>query len=171
MPNYCTFEMRVRGVKENIEIFKRYMDAYYEWSDKILTCEEDHCFFRVFDTYLSFDNEPTDASENVVATISGSCAWSVKVCFFSGTDTYYDTYLKEDKDPSTFKGISIEKASELLNLEIECYSKEAGMGFMEHYYIDQGKLITEEVYGDYREVETEGGEWIEKGGVEMNFSI
>ena len=65
----------------------------------------------------------------------------------------------------------MDEASKLLNLEIEGYSKESGVGLMEYYHIDHGMILSDECYNDYREEETEEGDWIEVGGVDMVFGF
>ena len=72
MPNYCYYEMHVRGNRENIEEFRNVMTNY----------ELPRHFWRVF----SADADYSDPDENglIVATITGDCAWSVHSCMCIG---------------------------------------------------------------------------------------
>ncbi len=122
MPNYCYYEMHVKGKKENIEEFRQVMIDY----------ERPQHFWRVFNADIDY-GEP-DKDGLTVALISGDCAWSVYSCMCTGKCTYAD-----DVDES--RRTSLQSESARLQLEIEVFSDEPGMAFQEHYYYNHGEEI------------------------------
>jgi hypothetical protein len=72
------------------------------------------------------------------------CAWSVYCCMFDGPLTYYEDFQTEH--PNNHFGTHILQESKRLNLEIEIWSREGGVGFQEHYKICSGILIKDEEY-------------------------
>lgn len=167
MPNYCNYQMKLRGTKENIQTFIAYLKADYSCANGKWECSEDRHFFRVFEADHNPSEDTVDASGEIVSTVSGYCAWSIFSCLFEGNHTYYSRYEKEEG----FKGIHILEASKELSLDIEIYSEEAGVGFMEHYLIEKGELLVDECFDDYCEIEDEDGDWVRSGGVEWEFSF
>lgn len=81
--------------------------------------------------------------------ICGDCAWSVHSCMRRGLGTY----AKDDDEHST----SLAEQSELLNLEIEVFSSEPGVGFQEHYLYKNGEETIDDVE-DYTETYFENEE-------------
>lgn len=183
MPNYCDYEMRVQGKKENVEEFVKVIKTDYQYDNEgNCKCEAGRHLWRVFEA----DSDIVDIEDGLaVASIWGYCAWSVFSCMFDGDGTY-----QHDRPDGCGTTLPIE--SENLGLEIEVYSKEPGMCFMEHYYIDNGEITTDECidYTEYyiseyetkEEAEEELGiiisdyEWehedyIGRGGIEWEFSI
>lgn len=183
MPNYCDYEMMVKGKKENVEEFVMVIKTDYEY-DKAgnCKCEAGRHLWRVFEA----NSDIVDIEDGlVVASVWGYCAWSVFSCMFDGDGTY-------QHDRPNGCGTTLEIESKNLGLEIEVYSKEPGMCFMEHYYIDNGEITTDECveYAEYcisdyetkKEAEEELGiiisdyEWehedyVGRGGMEWEFSI
>ena len=125
MPNYCYYEMRVRGKRENIEEFVKVMTDY----------ERPKHFWRVFSAYTDYD-EP-DENGLTTAMISGDCAWSVHCCMCIGPCTYAGDADEEYRT-------SLQDESKRLQLEIEVYSDEPGMAFQEHYHYDKGEELEAE---------------------------
>ncbi len=122
MPNYCYYEMRVKGKRENIEEFVKVMTDY----------ERPQHFWRVFSAEAEYD-EP-DENGLTTALISGDCAWSVYSCMCIGACTY----AGEIEDPYR---TSLQMESGRLQLEIEVYSDEPGMCFQEHFHYDKGNEL------------------------------
>lgn len=123
MPNWCNYEMRVRGKKEKIEELQKIM------TDNKLPRH----FHRVsIDDVIDFNQK--DGS--FITHIIGQCAWSVYSCMFEGDCTYQN----DDPKAST----SLQKESERLELEIEVFSDEPGIGFQEHYHYDCGEELDNE---------------------------
>jgi len=138
MPNLCSYGMKVVGTKENkdklLEIMKRGYDC---------TKEDDIHMWRVFDAYRN----SYKGDDEELYFIGGNCAWSVYSCMFDGPGTY------QQRD-ETGKGTTIVQLSKDLNLDIEIFSEEPGIGFMEHYIIRQGDVTTNDVV-DYYEYDIE----------------
>ena len=115
MPNYCNYQMKVKGNNENINEFISMMNYTHPQKQ----------FYRVFsaDVYESEDD---------YVCISGDVAWSVYCAFLSltgkceHTGKYY-TFISD--------------VSRELQLEIEIYSSEPGMCFQEHFLFDKGETI------------------------------
>ena len=168
MPNYCDYQMKLRGAKENVQKFIAYLKADYSYNNGKWECSEDRHFFRVFEAAHDPGEDTVDVSGETISTVGGYCAWSVFSCLFEGNHTYYDQWKN---DGENFKGTHILEASKELDLDIEIYSEEAGVGFMEHYLIEKGELLVDDCFDDFREIEDEDGEWIKTGGVEWTFSF
>lgn len=177
MANYCNFELRVSGKDENVKKFFDCLKSNYRYADKITSAQKEEYlhgykrhyekdgihlfsdaekhFFRVFDVNL--DDEYFDGS-NTVLLISGYCAWSVWVCMFRGSkfeendsETYYSDnygiYCALQKEHAT----NMEDITKELDLVVEIFSYEPGVGFAEHYLVDNGTIIVNECV-DYKEV-------------------
>lgn len=86
------------------------------------------------DIFTEFDEE----SDEDITTyeIVGHCKWSIYSSMLEGEDTYYDS--SENIDDSTVS--SLIKESNLLNLVIECYGDEPGLGVKEYLLIKFGNV-------------------------------
>lgn len=127
MPNYCEYEMKIKGSKEALEEFIK-LDDY----------EIDNHFYRMF----GYENTGIEQVEGDIyeTVIYGDCAWSICTCCIDGYP---------DKDLFAYH-------TGRLNLTLECFSREPGMCFEEHYIYVNGVCAldeTEEYYeyymGDY----------------------
>ena len=116
MPNYCNFEMRVRGSEEAIDEFIK--DA--------LDYDRDRHLWRVFNLDECGSKENTDGT--ITCAFTGSCAWSVYSCMLDGEHTY--AHDNPEKSASLISE-SLER-----NLSIEVYSFEPGLCFSEHYLVE-----------------------------------
>lgn len=142
MPNYCNFEMKVTGTKENVEEFIRVINADY-YIDKDGHCDCDRHFWRIFEADVfkeSFENNYG------YIKIDGYCAWSVYSCMCDGEDTYNEISPNGG-------GTSLQKESEILNLTIEVFSVEPGLEFVEHFLFINGKWVINECV-EYKEYDT-----------------
>lgn len=127
MPNNCFYDMIVRGSSNDIDTFHRVMTDY----------DFDRHFFRVFSAEI-YDKNVLDNGLTEVR-ISGDCAWSVHTCMRNEGIGCYAS------DPCNSRvATGLEEESKRLNLEIEIYSEEYGMGFEEHYHFKNGETITNE---------------------------
>ena len=133
MPNYCYYQMRVVGKKENVEEFVKIMQADYNYQSMKFDYEK-HIGGRVFEA--SVDEFEEVANGIYGANISGDCAWSVLSCMFDGPYCYYND-IKE-KYGAECRSTTVPIESERLNLSIEIYSEESGMCFQEHYLVKNG---------------------------------
>ena len=115
MPNYCNYQMKVKGNSKNINEFISMMNYTHPQKQ----------FYRVFaaDVYESGDG---------YVCISGDVAWSVYCAFLQISCKCERT----DKEFTLISDVSKE-----LQLEIEIYSSEPGMCFQEHFLFDKGETI------------------------------
>ena len=119
MPNYCEFQMRVKGLPEAIHVLESVVTDY----------EHPRHFWRVFD-FNEFERHTAEDGRAVVS-YCGNCAWSVYCCMCSGAHTYAEDHPEEST--------SLQEISEFLGLEIEVFSWEPGMGFSEHFLYRAGE--------------------------------
>lgn len=188
MPNYCQFEMKLKGEKENLVKAYDIISADYNYKeDRTLECSADKHLFRIFEAdyegkwdrsvdgafpVKSVEESIDEYGEGNSLLISGSCAWSVYSCMFEGDYTYYNDWNKEERAKySEFKGTTIQKVSEELKLTIEIFSEEPGCSFMEHYVIHEGEvLISDEI--EYKEEYDEIlDDYTCSGGIEWKYTI
>lgn len=136
MANDCCFGMMVVGEKENVNEFITMLDY---------THPHNICFARIFDIYEC--SRKTLKDGRTAVRLDGSCAWSVHSCMMEGYGTYYGDH-KNDSD-NTLTSLQIE--GERLQLDIEIFSEEPGMGFTEHYRVINGQVIVYECenYSEY----------------------
>lgn len=123
MANNCDYSMKIVGTKENCERFVRKLESY----------EEPNHFWRFFsvDVYDESDayDEPIDKN-NYEIYICGDCAWSLETCCrASGYSDGIDLFEVNTKE---------------LELKLEAWSEEPGIGFQEHYIYDNGECLTDE---------------------------
>lgn len=136
MPNYCNYEMKVKGSKKAIQRVVKCLEADYNYS---LGIKPEKHFFRVFDVYYDKPYKNEDGTYTLI--IGGYCAWSVYSAMLDTGDTSYYGSLKHDY-PTIFNGTTLEEQSK--NCEIEVFSEEEGMGFSEHYLFKNGKCLIDE---------------------------
>lgn len=154
MPNLCIGFMNVRGRADCVDEFIAILQADYSYCKNIENNNFTWCvdpknfshiphFFRVFEAYLACDPVYHSAIYKAV-TINIEVAWSVHTCMFPGDFTYYNTFQIDHFNEHFGSNILIE--SKRLQLEIEIWSYESGMGFQEHYKICSGVLVKEEEF-------------------------
>ena len=166
MPNYCMYEMKVNGKMENIDKFISYLKSNYNYNANPPKIDADKHLFRVFEANI-VEKEENDGYPYCI--INGECAWSVFSCMFSGEHTYYDLVKKDhEKD---FKGTTLEECSKELELDIEVFSEEPGVGFMEHYLIKNGDVIIDDCEEYREEYNEETNEYDTIGGIEWDYQI
>lgn len=153
MPNLCLFEMRAKGSRDSINKSKEIVFADYTYIDDALdNCNAEHYLFRTWAESYSVE---IDSNNTDVITICGDCAWSVEVCMFDCAPTGYYNQLKTMKN---FKGITLPLISEKYRIDIEVYSQECEMCFEEHYLVENGDRVIDEVveyHNDYDEEKNE----------------
>ena len=125
MPNYCYYEMRVKGKPENVNQFILSLQSDYgytpvEISNRMLTYPRGKMLiypndnnrrvfkvrqqissphlFRVFEANVN-ESEcfclPPDENGDIIRSLYGYCAWSVYSCMFEGKCTYYDDFMRD----------------------------------------------------------------------------
>ena len=115
MPNWCAFEMKVIGNTDAINELV-----------SILTYQHPSCqFYRVASASVY-------EAEEDYACICGDAAWSVRSSMMNHSGKY---------DCSKKEFMLISTVSERLQLEIEIFSDEPGVGFQEHYLFRNGEII------------------------------
>lgn len=129
--------MKVTGLKKDIEEFIKIISADYDYTNNKFTF--DRHFWRVFEAYVLELDEELDGNQPTDCFIDGYCAWSVSTCFFQ--EGYQKTFGKDEINKRT----NIETESKRLNLTIEIKSLETGCAFTEHYLIENGKLLIDEL--------------------------
>lgn len=112
MPNYCDFAMKVVGKKTDCRTFMSKLKSY----------SVPNHFWRIFEAN-GYDEETHGDQTSLY--IEGYCAWSLESCcrasgYSKGVDLF-DVNTRE------------------LNLKLEAFSSEYGMGFEEHYIYDNGE--------------------------------
>ena len=137
MPNYCNYEIQIKGSKEAIQRVIACLEADYDYN--IGKPEHKH-FFRVFSVYYE-ENEMEQLDDNTYILFAyGDCAWSVHSCMCSGEHTYYND-CKNDFGEN-FMGTTLQEQSQ--DCEIEVFSEEEGMEFSEHYYFKNGECLIDD---------------------------
>ena len=121
MANNCWFEIHVKGRREDCE----------KWFSLMKGETIDNSFCRIFNVDIT---DVTDTDDECVMCLCGDCAWSLQSCCRSGYTAIdlFELYTRE------------------LHLVMEAYSEEPGIGFMEHYFYDNGDCIEDECV-DYTE--------------------
>lgn len=128
MANLCSFLMKVRGEKEDIEQFH-----------KALNQQGDIWMGRGAETDLTFEDDGS-------AFMSGWCKWSIISSLVDNaismrTEPNLWAFSRDDKN---LEFITLFEACEKWNLVMEVYSEEPGCEFQEHYICDKGRVICDE---------------------------
>ena len=178
MPNYCNYSMEISGKPADVDEFVKIIQADYKYKDGI--CNVERHLWRVF----SADAYDEKISNGIKTTcVSGDCAWSVSSCMTG------EGYQADYPDRN---GTTLQEESKRLNLAIEVYSEEPGVGFMEHYlYIDGEEIynecvdwneywpddfdsveeMNEECGTNFTLEEFESGDRLETGGFDWDFGV
>lgn len=107
------------------------------------------CMYRIFCAEVC--DEGTTPNGECYVSVCGDVAWSI-----------YSTMLHEPMPgPKGWSDILTETAR--LNLAVEIFSSEPGIGFQEHYIIWQGEIKVDECL-DYSEIWYDSSDW--KGDTE-----
>ncbi len=136
MANNCCYSMKIVGHnKQDIDEFISMLQYHHK---------DGKYFARIFEAYVS--NIYEENEDRFVASVDGDCAWSVYSCMCAGPFTYYDRNCEKDNE---ITNLAIE--TKRLNLIVEIFSEEPGIGFAEHIIFDNGTevLMEEEDYGEY----------------------
>lgn len=170
MANYCYFQVKAVGSKDSLLKLKEYMDASYEYKEDEdgnwhENCTSDKHLFRIYETNTDSNCLEQIQDDTYAIYISGECAWSVDNCMFDGEYTDYNRW-KNKVSISEFKGTTMPQLSEELNLKIEIYSEETGVGFMEHYLIDNGEILIDDCVEYSEDYDEETDEYTPIGGIE-----
>ena len=116
MANDCGYGMKVKGNHANVEEFIRAM----RWEGEY----EEQGIGRVFSCDVSIICKEDDVC---IYDLFGDCAWSIW------------SAMRKANNPN-----NIEALSKKLNLTIEVFSEEPGIGFMEHFAVENGKVLCDD---------------------------
>ena len=147
MPNICFGYITAIGRKDCLEEFANILNADYNYNN--MTFSHKPHMFRIFDVY---DSEYYQIDGlRYQADFMIECAWSLSSCMFNHHQySYYQTI--KDTYKENFFGTTITEVAKKLNLQIEMSSEEGGMGFQEHYIIDNyGNVLENECYNYFEE--------------------
>lgn len=136
MANICSFVMKVRGSKENVEQFHKALNQ----NGKIW-------MGRGAETDLTFE-------EDGAAFMSGWCKWSVISALVDDAismRTEPERWSHADGDEE-HEYITLFEACKKWNLVMEVYSEEGGCEFQEHFICNKGDVICSECV-DWHEYE------------------
>ena len=139
MPNYCDGYIRVRGYKDNVDEFIKILQADYNYMNGKEYCSHSAHFYRVFKAEPMIQQMVVGVIK--YAEIYVKVAWSIWCCMFPGPLCYYT-----DNEGACKYGSHIIKESQRLQLNIEIWSYEPGVGFQEHYRLNSGVLCINEEY-------------------------
>lgn len=155
MANDCCFDVKIKGPEDKVHKLEDWLSASYNYNEGQTSCTirrylgngehidepcEHHIGYRIFDFSLCDEGNCDDGSYLLYGF--GTCAWSCKTCMFGGPGTYYGDI--ENKKQERYS-ITLPDACKELGVAIEIYSDEPGVGFAEHYYINnQGEVIIDE---------------------------
>lgn len=136
MPNYCNYEMKIKGSKRAIQRVVDCLKADYNYDHGKPAHKH---FFRVFDVYENEMEKNEDGTYTLF--VCGDCAWSVHSAMVSKTGESYYSYLKKNF-PQDFMGTTLFEQSK--NCEIEVFSEEPGCEFSEHYLFKNGVCLIDD---------------------------
>lgn len=132
MPNWCNYDMKIKGSKEAIERVIACLKADYNYYEG----KPSHKHF--FRTSVDYEGETIRNGDGTLSKIvAGDCAWGVKCCMCDGWGSYYDS-AKGDYGES-FMGTTLAEQSR--DCEIEVFGEEPGMGFSEHLVFKNGECL------------------------------
>ena len=178
MANYCYFELKIKGKKENVNKMVSYFKADYSYET---TCDEnynreiisskctaDKHFFRIFECEVVDEYFESDDGSYVI--LDGQCAWSVSSCMLAEDHSYYSDWIKSSLAcGAEFKGSNVPLESKNLDLDVEIFSEETD--FMEHYIIKKGHITTSETVDCEEIYDEESHSYKIIGGFKWEFSI
>lgn len=124
MANHCYYDMKIKGFAWDCR----------EWVRRMQNYNAPHHFFSIFSCDVYDEGETDDG--DCYMQMFGDCAWSLDTCCrgkgYSGNEDLFSINTKE------------------LNLVMEVFSSEPGVGFQEHYLYDKGDCV-EDQCEDYEE--------------------
>lgn len=156
MANICSFSMIVRGKKENIEEFKNMM-------------QQIGTVYIGRGAEIDFEDMEELSDSECRCQLDGQTKWSIQSSLIDNAismRTDINRWSFGDIDKTKLSFVTLIEACEQLNLDMECYSEESGIGFQEHYMFVNGELIADECIDYSEEYDEDADEWIHEGGFE-----
>ena len=152
MANICSFNMIVRGKKENIENFKKMMN-------------QDGNVYMGRGAEIDFEDMEELNDNDYRCQLNGQTKWSIQSSLIDNAISMREDngrWSFGDIDKTKLSFVTLYEACEQLELDMECYSEESDIGFQEHYLFVNGELIKDECV-DYSE-EYDDADGIRMGG-------
>ena len=145
MANTCIFSMVVKGKKENIETFLDMMQQKGKvWMGR--------------GAIVDFTDLGEVESGKHRYQIDGETKWSIQSSLISNAVSMRTEPEKwcfnDGTDKTELSFVTLFEACERLDLDMEVYSEECGIGFQEHFLFVDGELLADECV-DYTEVYNE----------------
>jgi hypothetical protein len=165
MANICSFSMMIRGKKENIETFKNMMSQV-------------GTVYMGRGAEISFEDieEINELSDNDYrCQLDGITKWSIISSLVDNAISMRNDIDKwlfgKNVDKTKLSFVTLFEACKQLNLDMECFSEESGIGFQEHYLFVDGELLKDECVDYFEEYDEDADEYVTEGGFEWNFDI
>ena len=156
MANMCSFDMRVRGERANIE---KFYNAMMQKGTIYMG--------RGADVQIEFEDDD-------YAAITGWCKWSVVSAMVDNAESMRSHpeqwWWGDNVDPKNIEFITLWEACKKWSLDMEVYSEECGCCFQEHYVFVDGDLIGEECV-EWHEYWLDDYETKEEAETELNIKI
>ena len=165
----CCFTMKIKGEKGAVEKMVSWLQADYRYLQRydgdmesfhegakpdemvfkigdhfVLYTNAEHHFDQIFSFGGRYLADETDGSCTYIG--HGDCAVSCYDCMFGPSP-----YLSAHDIPSGHM-ITLPEACEILHVNAELYSYEAGCGIAEHFLVDSGGNVVVEKTHDYKEL-------------------
>lgn len=162
MANICSFSMAVKGKKENIEQF-------------INMIEQKGTIWMGRGAVIHSQDVEELEDGKYRYQIDGDTKWSIQSSLIDNAvsmRTEPDKWgFGDDVDKTKLSFVTLLEACEQLELAMEVYSEECGIGFQEHFVFDDGELIEHEVVDYTEEYNEETDEYELSGGFIWDFEI
>lgn len=156
MPNYCTYDMKIKGEKNAVKELHQILQYKHPTLQ----------MYRIFDAYMC-NEEITDDGQYIMY-ITGDVAWSIISTMLVNVPELYENndeklsdYQKNIIDINTPKDkttTDLVAETKRLDLETEVFSSEPGIGFQEHFVIKNGKILVNECE-NYEEFEYDSNDY------------
>ena len=130
MANVCSFSMKVKGNRGDIEQFCKAM-------------MQDGTVYmgRGADADIEFENENS-------ASLQGWCKWSIQSALIDNAISMRTEpnrwFFGEGVNSEELEFITLFEACKRWNIVMEVYSEECGLQFQEHFLCDKGEIIYQE---------------------------
>lgn len=141
MANICSFSMKVKGTKENIEKFIDMM-------------KQKGTVWMGRGAGVDFTDMEEVENGKYRCQIDGDTKWSVVSSMVLNAVSMRENpdmwFFGDDIDKTKLSFVTLFEACEQLKLDMEVYSEECGCGFQEHLMFIDGKIVADECV-DYQE--------------------
>lgn len=152
MPNYCSFEGRIKGPIDAIREFVGLMTVDYDTTHSGIIPKSGH-FSRIFEMECEREIDEIKYESVPELLFSGTCAWSLEAAMGNGPHSYYTHFMENPKSTATNIHEFISKHADV---ELVIVGVEPGMEFTERITAENGSVEIEvEVYSEYYEDEDE----------------